>query len=83
MTFLKIWTIFIKICSYISSVLSLAFWPQDMWGPSSQARGMMSLALEGKVLTTGPPGKSLGKLKAGQRLDATIPGSTALCQPLP
>ena len=53
-----------------------------MWGPSSQARGTMSPALEGKVLTTGPPGKSLGKLlKAGHRLNATIPGSTALCQP--
>ena len=47
------------------------------WKPSSQhageKRGVAGLLL-GRT-------ESLGKLKAGQRLDATIPGSTALCQP--
>ena len=44
-----------------SVLLFYAFWPQGMWDLSCQ-RGTESAspALEDKVLTTGPPGKSLG-----------------------
>ena len=38
----------------------LVFWPQGMWDLSSLIRdGTCTPALEGKVLTAGPPGKSL------------------------
>ena len=37
----------------------LAFWPQDKWNLSSPTLEPKPPALEGKVLTTGPPGKSM------------------------
>ena len=37
------------------------FWPQDMWNLSFlTSGGICAPAFEGKVLTTGPPGKSQG-----------------------
>ena len=35
------------------------FWPQGMWDLSFLTRNPTHTSLEGKVLTTGPPGKSL------------------------
>ena len=53
---------FYWIC-YCFYFMLFAFWPQDMWAHSSPTRDQtLTPALEGKVFTTGPPGKSLTPL---------------------
>jgi hypothetical protein len=48
------------ICYDIVSVLCSAFWPQGTWDLNSLTKDQTHTpALEGKVLTTGPAGKSL------------------------
>ena len=57
------WTIFKDFIEFITILLLfylLVFWWRDMWDLISPTRNQTtSLALEGKFLTTGPPGKSL------------------------
>ena len=57
------WTIFKVFIEFVTILLLfniLAFWPQRMWDPSSPNRDWACTpSLEGKVLTTGLPGKSL------------------------
>ena len=50
------WTIFKVFIEFVTILfLFYVFWPRGMWDLIEPA----SLALEGEVLTTGPPGKSL------------------------
>ena len=54
------WTIFKVFIQFVTILLLfyvLVFWPQGMWNHSSPSN-LQAPALEGKVLTTGPPGKS-------------------------
>ena len=56
------WTIFKVFIEFVTILLLfyvLVFWPQGMWDLSSRP-GIepASPALEGEVLTTGPPGES-------------------------
>ena len=56
------WTIFKVFVEFITILLLfhiLFFGPRGMWDLSSQAREPVPSALEGEVLTTGLPGKSL------------------------
>ena len=61
--FFLMWTIFWKVCIEFVTILLLfyvlVYWPQGMWDLSSSTRDRTLPALEGEVLTTGPPGKSL------------------------
>ena len=58
------WIIFKVFIEFVTMLLLfrvLLFWPQGMWDFSSPTRNQpTSSALEGEVLTTGPPGKPLG-----------------------
>ena len=49
----------IKFVTILLLFYVLVFWPQGMWNPSSLTRDWTPglPALEGKILTTGPPGK--------------------------
>ena len=51
--------VFIKFVTILLLFYVLVFWPQGMWNPSSLTRDWTPglPALEGKILTTGPPGK--------------------------
>ena len=50
------WAIFKVFIEFVSKLLLFCvFWPRGMWDLIESA----SLALEGEVLTTGPPWKSL------------------------
>ena len=52
--------VFIEFGSTLLLSHVLAFWPRTMWNLSSLIRnGADAPTLEGKVLTTGPPGKCL------------------------
>ena len=52
--------VFIEFVTILLLFYVLVFWPQGMWNLSSPP-GIKPAppALEGEVLTTGPPGKSL------------------------
>ena len=59
--FVLMWTIFKACVERVTISLLLLtflfFWPWGMWGLSSPSRGQtLTPCLEGKVLTTGPPG---------------------------
>ena len=57
------WTIFkvpVEITTTLPPFYVLVLWPRGTWGLSSPTRDQTLPALEGEVLTTGPPGKSLG-----------------------
>ena len=59
------WTIFKLFVEFVTILLLfhvLVFWPQGMWDSQLLDQGSNldpTPALEGEVLTTGPPGKSL------------------------
>ena len=58
------WTIkkkiFVEFLTVLLPFYVLVFWPQDMWDLSSSSRDVTHTpALEGEVLTTGTPGRSL------------------------
>ena len=59
------WTIFKLFIEFVTILLLfhvLVFWPQGMWDSQLLDQGSNldpTPALEGEVLTTGPPGKSL------------------------
>ena len=54
-----IFKIFIEFITMLLLFYVLVFWPRGMWDLSSVTRdGTHTNALEGKVLTTRPPGKS-------------------------
>ena len=62
------WAIFNVLIEFVTTLLLvflnvLVFWPLGMWD-ASPAPGIEPVppALEGKVLTTGPPGKSLNQV---------------------
>ena len=61
--FFLMWTIlkfFIEFVTILLLLYVLGFWPWGIWGLTSPTRDQTCiLALEGEVLTTGPPGKSL------------------------
>ena len=51
--------VFIEFVTILLLFHVLVSWPRGMWDPSSQTKvWTCTLALEGKVLTTGPPRKS-------------------------
>ena len=55
-----VFKVFMEFCHNIASAYVLIFWPQDMWVLAAPP-GMEQVpaALEGRVLTTAPPGKAL------------------------
>ena len=59
------WTIFKLFIEFVTILLLchvLVFWPRGLWDSQRLDRGSNldpTPALEGEVLTTGPPGKSL------------------------
>ena len=60
--FFLVWAIFKVFIEFVTILLLfyvLGFWPRGMWDLSFPTRdGTAPPALEGDVLTTGPPGKS-------------------------
>ena len=55
------WTIFKVFIEFVTILLLfyvLVFWPQGMWDLPGPGIEPTPPALEGEVLTTGPPGKS-------------------------
>ena len=59
--FLFCWSLY-WICYSLTSGLCFGFWPQGMWDLSLFRSGVEPVphVVEGEILTTGPPGKSLG-----------------------
>ena len=70
---------FIELVTILLLFMFWLFWPRGMWALSPQA-GMepASLALEGKVLTTGRPGNSLNLLWSWKAETGSLKGPRCL-----
>ena len=64
-TIINVFNEFVTISLLFNVVV---FWPRDMWDLSSPTRdGIQHPDLEGKVLTTGPPGTSQASFSSHKR----------------
>ena len=70
----------LQFCFWLIFWVFFFFWPQGMWDLSFPTRDWtLTPCIEGKVLTTGPPGKSLDDLSLNLRCGSEVSWDNGEC----